>query len=162
MNEAAGTTTLQPNDGGLQNGQTNLQPQSLNNNTQSTGALQQNALGPDAYRNFDSLRVQTEVLQPTDQATATGKNTPEIFFGVFVLLLIAAIITFVKYRNIAVKAEKIVDVPASDTQVEVNGQEKNEVVTSSSRVALTKKTKKKPTNKKPIKKKSTGAKRKKK
>jgi hypothetical protein len=98
MDTSLTTNTLQPNGGGLQDGQTNLQPQSQSANTQSTGALQQDALGPNAYRSFDGLTVQGAPIRVNTQ-TATGSSTPEIFWSIFALVTVAAVIAFALYKR---------------------------------------------------------------
>lgn len=165
MDTSLTTNTLQPNGGGLQDGQTNLQPQSQDANTQSTGALQQDALGPNAYRSFDGLTVQGAPLSVNTQTT-TGSSTPEIFWGVFALVAVAAVIAFALYK-------RKVPVQQSDAQTDAVGTPDSSVAhdtssesapqpTAAKKKQATKTTKKTTTAKKVIKKKTSAAKRKKK
>ena len=94
MDTTLQSSSLQPNGGNLQNGQSNLQPQS--SNAQSTGSLQQDALGPQAYRNFDGLTVQGTARQDQQSVTA-GKGTAEIFIVLLAVLVVAAFYVFRRF-----------------------------------------------------------------
>ncbi len=163
MDTSLTTSTLQPNGGGLQDGQTNLQPQSQSGNTQSTGALQQDALGPNAYRSFDGLTVQGAPFRSDAQST-TGKGTPEIFWGIFVLVTIAAVIVFALYKRKTLANQPITqDVSAlPEPDSVVSREEAGSPQPTANKKKQPTKTAKKTASKKVVKKKTTAAKRKKK
>jgi hypothetical protein len=165
MDTSLTTNTLQPNGGGLQDGQTNLQPQSQSANTQSTGALQQDVLGPNAYRSFDGLTVQGAPIRVNTQTT-TGSSTPEIFWSIFAVVAVAAVIAFAIYKRKA---------PTQQTGAQLNATTLPQSVTehttqseaapqsaSVKKKQSAKATKKTSTSKKVTKKKTSAAKRKKK
>ena len=164
MDTSLTTNTLQPNGGGLQDGQTNLQPQSQDTNTQSTGALQQDALGPNAFRSFDGLTVQGAPFRTDTQATI-GKGTPEIFWGIFVLVAVVAVIVFALYKRKSLEnqpsaEQDAVATSASTTTVEAQAEMTPKPAPTKKKQTV--KPAKKAAAKKVVKKKTTAAKRKKK
>ncbi len=165
MDTSLTTNTLQPNGGGLQDGQTNLQPQSQDTNTQSTGALQQDALGPNAFRSFDGLTVQGAPFRTDSQATI-GKGTPEIFWGIFVLVAVFAVIVFALYKRKSLENQPSAEQDAVATSVltatSVEAQAEATPKPASTKKKQTAKPTKKAAAKKVVKKKTTAAKRKKK
>jgi hypothetical protein len=96
------------NSGNLQ-GSSSLQQSNDSASTyQKTGSLQQDVLGPDAYKAFDGLTVQgAPAAQPL--AATTGKSTSGVFIAVFVILVVLAVIVFRRYRRAA-------PAPVADTQ----------------------------------------------
>lgn len=161
MNNSAPTTgSLQPNDGGLQQGRTNLQPQSTEtSNTQSTGGLQQDVLGPEAFQNFEGLSVQGTGTRGTEQTATTGQGTPEIFVGVFIVLLVGAVVIYKKYKKVLQLQQPL---PEELTAVRESTIEHVEEPTKNVKITKKQTAKKtKTTHKKPLKKKSSSAKKKK-
>lgn len=90
------TTNLQGS-GGVQSGSGNLQQQNSSTPYQQTSGLQQDTLGPESYRSFDGLTVQGK-QQPVP-AVAVGKGSADVFIGVFVVLIICAIVVFRHYNK---------------------------------------------------------------
>lgn len=160
-NSSASTNSLQPNGGGLQLGRTNLQPQSAEaSNGQSTGSLQQDVLGPEAFQNFEGLSVQGSTGISQTKTATTGEGTPEIFFGVFFVLLIGAVIVFRRYKKL-LQIQQPQKAELAMSAVSSNASE----AAHESAVTTTKKTpvkKSKAVSKKPLKKKSKAAKKRKK
>lgn len=92
------SNTILQGSGGVQPGTANLQQQNTSSTYQQTGGLQQDVLGPESYRSFDSLTVQGEKPQ-NEPAVTMGKGSSDVFIGVFFVLILCAIVVFRHYKK---------------------------------------------------------------
>ena len=117
QNQAAQGPNLQ-NTSNLQTGeQTNgLQQQN------SYKQLQQNALGSDAYRNFDGLKVQNSTAapvttRPITQFNATSSAWPSMWVWILAVLVFVA---FIVYKKTARQVRKAVDTSGKSEVTQVD------------------------------------------
>lgn len=109
--------TLQQQGLGIQSGQAGLQPQtstSAATQSQSSGQPQQDVLGPENYRSFDSLTVQGAPVSRQPVVTV-GKRSTELFIIIFVVLLFVAVFIFKRYKRTLQKLLPVV--AAEDTAI---------------------------------------------
>lgn len=122
MNEptlnTTGTTNLQGS-GGVQSGGSGLQQQDKSSNRyQQTSPLQQDALGPEAYRSLELLTVQGDPVQASP-SVALGKGNWDVFFAVLLLaLLTIAVLLLQRHKKLGDKPV-ITLTPLNDEQPEV-------------------------------------------
>ena len=160
-NAVVNGTSLQQSSGGLQNGQGGLQQQSDQSGTTQSGTTsqpQQDVLGSDAFSKFEGLKVQGVQQQSTPPATSSNR-TVGLYFGIVLLLLIAAYLVFQRYHSTTAHTINETVVPIDDVPQHQSSLTDTEPAVSPKPVKKT--TKKKQTKPKVVKKKKPAAKKKK-
>jgi hypothetical protein len=104
MNQSANGNTgtnLQGASGAVQPGAAGLQQQQTtsNNQYQNTAGLQQDALGPEAYRTYDTLTVQGGASSQAVPAVTTGRGSMDVFIVSILFLVAFAAVLLWRYKK---------------------------------------------------------------